>query len=156
MLSGESSASCPVTRETTAATSCKRRERWEKDGKPARRLITSSVAFYVAFLLCFIYYVLFMEPFIMNVCFRVCGCWNPPPLPLFYSITFRPRRASSCCTWSPPLVSSNPAVVIADIFRISPAHSLARGERRREDLHTRARLTSTFAGTTPPPTPPRS
>lgn len=45
----------------------------EKD-KRARRLITSSVAFSVAFLLYFIYYsVLFMDPFIMKVCFRFMG-----------------------------------------------------------------------------------
>lgn len=85
--------------------------------------------------LCFIYYyVLFMEPFVMKVCFRVCGCWNPPPPPsrrvvglfplpptafshrFILSVTFRPRRAPSCCTRSPQLVSSNPAVVIADSF----------------------------------------
>lgn len=88
--------------------------------------------FYVAFLLCFIYcYVLFMEPFITEVCFRVCGCWEPPNhVESFYIsnrphcftrlITFRPRRSSPRCPPSPQLVSSNPAVVIAENSRILP------------------------------------
>ncbi len=71
---GESTVSCPIT-----STSFKKRKKWDGEGeKRARRLITSSVAFSVAFLLYFIYYsVLFMDPFMMKVCFRFMDVGNP-------------------------------------------------------------------------------
>lgn len=66
--------SCPIT-----STSYKKRKNGIEKGKRARRLITSSFAFSVAFLLYFIYYsVLFMDPFIMKVCFRFMGVGEPP------------------------------------------------------------------------------
>lgn len=59
-------------------------EKWDREReKRAWRLITSSVAFSVAFLLYFIYYsVLFMDPFIMKVCFRFMDVGNPSHLEL--------------------------------------------------------------------------
>lgn len=86
---GWSSGSCeekvlpPVRRHRRQWQQLQEEGRRATDGRGARRAITSSVAFSVAFLLCFIYSpVLFVEPFMTKVCFRIA-----PPHP-----PHRPRR----------------------------------------------------------------
>lgn len=46
-------------------------------GKRARRLITSSVAFSVAFLMCFIYYCLIYGSLYNEGVLQIHGCWVP-------------------------------------------------------------------------------
>lgn len=134
----------------------------------ARRLITSSVAFYVAFLLClFIIMSYLWNPLYWRCASQSVGVGNPRSLlavrHFFLHLASFPsfdwlhhicsHHPPPCCTQHHQLVSSNPAVSMAKSFEFPDAfaQSFVRDECWCEHFvelhtHTHTRTTFMFAG----------